>query len=77
MSKTVTHRDTAYDAETAAAISTRRAERWGLFLTIEQLQEIDTEQARRKLDTHWRRVRRLDSELYQLTQNPIYDVTKK
>lgn len=77
MSKTVQHMDTMYDQETAEAISIRRAERWGLLAMIQELQAIDTAQSRRRVSAHWRRVRRLDSELFQLTKNPIYNVLHK
>lgn len=73
MSTTVIYRDRTYTEEEATQISMMRAERWGLLLMYNELQQIEHREAFDKRNHVWRRIERLNFKLFQLTKNPIYN----
>lgn len=68
----VIYRDRTYTEEEATQISMMRAERWGLLMTFNELQQLRNPEALSRRNVIWRRIERLNFKLYQITKNPIY-----
>jgi len=73
MTKVVTHRDRTYTEDEAVQISTLRAERWGLLMMFDELQKVSGSVAKEKARKTWKRIEVINSQLFKLTKNPIYN----
>ena len=76
MTKAVTHLDRLYDAETVIRITDLRHERWALYaiLSLQPVRSKGTVFTQNQVVRCEQRLRVVNAELYQLTENEIYNV---
>jgi hypothetical protein len=76
LTKAITHLDQLYDRETVIRITDLRHERWALYaiLSLQPVRQEGTVFTQQQVLRCEQRLRIVNAELYELTQNEIYNV---